>query len=47
MERILLYDTTLRDGMQREGMSLSVGEQLQVALRLADIGMDVVEAGFP
>lgn len=47
MERILLYDTTLRDGMQREGMSLSVGEQLQVALRLADVGMDVVEAGFP
>jgi hypothetical protein len=27
MEHILLYDTTLRDGMQREGMSLSVGEQ--------------------
>ncbi|MSO44549.1 MAG: citramalate synthase [Thermoleophilia bacterium] len=47
MERILLYDTTLRDGMQREGMSLSVGEQLQVALRLAAVGMDVVEAGFP
>lgn len=47
MEHILLYDTTLRDGMQREGMSLSVGEQLQVALRLADIGMDVIEAGFP
>lgn len=47
MERILLYDTTLRDGMQREGMSLSVGEQLHVALRLADVGMDIVEAGFP
>ncbi|MGB1377176.1 MAG: citramalate synthase, partial [Miltoncostaeaceae bacterium] len=47
MERIDLYDTTLRDGMQREGMSLSVGEQLQVALRLADVGVDVIEAGFP
>ena len=47
MEHILLYDTTLRDGMQREGMSLSVGEQLQVAMRLAGVGMDVVEAGFP
>ncbi len=47
MERVLLYDTTLRDGMQREGLSLSVGEQLQVALRLSGIGMDVVEAGFP
>jgi 2-isopropylmalate synthase len=47
MERILIYDTTLRDGMQREGMSLSVGEQFQVAMRLADLGVDVVEAGFP
>ena len=47
MEHILLYDTTLRDGMQREGMSLSVGEQLQVAMRLAGVGIDVVEAGFP
>ena len=46
-ERILLYDTTLRDGMQREGMSLAVGEQLAVALRLAEIGIDMIEAGFP
>jgi 2-isopropylmalate synthase len=46
-ERVTLYDTTLRDGMQREGMSLSVGEQLDVALRLAALGIDVIEAGFP
>ena len=42
-----IYDTTLRDGMQREGLSLSVGEQLAVALRLADYGFDYIEAGFP
>jgi 2-isopropylmalate synthase len=47
MERVFVYDTTLRDGMQREGMSLSVGEQLQVALRLAELGVDYLEAGFP
>ncbi len=47
MERIALYDTTLRDGMQREGLSLSVGEQVQIALRLAEVGIDVIEAGFP
>ena len=46
-ELIAIYDTTLRDGMQREGLSLSVGEQLDVALRLADYGFDYLEAGFP
>jgi 2-isopropylmalate synthase len=46
-EHVYIYDTTLRDGMQREGMSLSVGEQLDVALRLADYGIDYIEAGFP
>jgi 2-isopropylmalate synthase len=46
-ERVLIYDTTLRDGMQREGLSLSVGEQLAVAVRLAEFGMDYIEAGFP
>ncbi|MGD9697063.1 MAG: citramalate synthase [Thermoleophilia bacterium] len=46
-ERVLVYDTTLRDGMQREGLSLSVGEQLAVALRLVEFGVDYLEAGFP
>jgi len=46
-ERIAIYDTTLRDGMQREGLSLSVGEQLAVAMRLAEFGVDYLEAGFP
>ncbi len=46
-ERVHIYDTTLRDGMQREGLSLSVGEQLQVAVRLAAFGVEYLEAGFP
>ena len=45
--RIELYDTTLRDGMQGEGMSLSAGEKLRVAHRLDELGIDLVEAGFP
>jgi 2-isopropylmalate synthase len=47
MTRIELYDTTLRDGMQGEGMSLSAGEKLRVAHRLDELGVDVIEAGFP
>ncbi|MFN8110942.1 MAG: hypothetical protein U0Y82_14020 [Thermoleophilia bacterium] len=47
MEPILLYDTTLRDGLQREGMSLSVDEQISIATRLAEFGMHYIEAGFP
>jgi 2-isopropylmalate synthase len=47
MTRIELYDTTLRDGMQGEGMSLSAGEKLRVAHRLDDLGIDLIEAGFP
>ena len=46
-ERVAIYDTTLRDGMQREGLSLSVGEQLAVAVRLAEYGIEYLEAGFP
>lgn len=46
-DRIRIYDTTLRDGMQREGLSLSAGEQLAVALRLSEFGVDYLEAGFP
>jgi 2-isopropylmalate synthase len=47
MSRIELYDTTLRDGMQGEGMSLSAGEKLRVAHRLDVLGIDLIEAGFP
>ena len=44
---ILLYDTTLRDGMQREGLSVSVEEKVRIALRIADLGIHVIEGGFP
>jgi 2-isopropylmalate synthase len=47
MTRIELYDTTLRDGMQGEGMSLSAHEKLRVAHRLDELGIDLIEAGFP
>src|ERR1022692_2911876 len=47
MTKIQLYDTTLRDGMQGEGMSLSAGEKLRVAHRLDELGVDLIEAGFP
>ena len=47
MGSIELYDTTLRDGMQGEGMSLSAGEKVRVAHRLDALGIDLIEAGFP
>jgi 2-isopropylmalate synthase len=47
MTKIELYDTTLRDGMQGEGMSLSAGEKLRVAHTLDELGIDLIEAGFP
>src|SRR5436853_5301001 len=46
-DRIELYDTTLRDGMQGEGMSLSAGEKVRVVHRLDELGIDLIEAGFP
>src|SRR5437588_3313482 len=45
--KIQLYDTTLRDGMQGEGMSLSAPEKVRVAHRLDELGIDLIEAGFP
>lgn len=45
--RIALYDTTLRDGMQMEGMSVSVTEKVRIALRLAELGIPYIEGGFP
>jgi 2-isopropylmalate synthase len=45
--RIAIYDTTLRDGMQGQGMSLSVEEKVRVAHVLDDLGVPFIEAGFP
>ena len=47
MSSIVVYDTTLRDGMQGEGMALSVEEKLRVAHLLDDLGVHMIEAGFP
>lgn len=47
MSQIFLYDTTLRDGTQREDISLSVDDKLVVAKRLADFGFHYIEGGWP
>ncbi len=46
-DAVVIYDCTLRDGMQGEGMSLSVDEKVRVAHVLDDLGVPVIEAGFP
>ncbi|HEX9029058.1 MAG TPA: citramalate synthase, partial [Anaerolineales bacterium] len=47
MDGIALYDTTLRDGTQREGISLSVDDKLKIASRLAQLGFHYIEGGWP
>jgi 2-isopropylmalate synthase len=47
MEQVKLYDTTLRDGMQGEGMSLSAPEKVRVVKALDALGVQMIEAGFP
>ncbi|MEA2298924.1 MAG: 2-isopropylmalate synthase [Solirubrobacteraceae bacterium] len=47
MKTIQLYDATLRDGMQGEGMSLSAQEKVRVAHKLDELGIHLIEAGFP
>lgn len=47
MSKTILYDTTLRDGTQREGMSLSVDDKLRIAERLDALGIHYIEGGFP
>jgi len=44
---VTLYDTTLRDGTQREGLSLSAEDKLRIALRLDALGVHYIEGGFP
>jgi 2-isopropylmalate synthase len=45
--RVVLFDTTLRDGEQSPGISLNTAEKLEIAHQLARLGVDVIEAGFP
>lgn len=46
-DRVIIFDTTMRDGEQSPGISLDVGEKLEIADQLARLGVDVIEAGFP
>ncbi len=45
--RVYIFDTTLRDGEQSPGCSMTVGEKLRMAHRLTELGVDTLEAGFP
>ncbi|MEI6796142.1 MAG: 2-isopropylmalate synthase [Methanomassiliicoccales archaeon] len=46
-EKVMIFDTTLRDGEQTPGIALSVDEKVKIAQILDDLGVDVIEAGFP
>ncbi|MFT4549838.1 MAG: 2-isopropylmalate synthase [Verrucomicrobiales bacterium] len=46
-EKIIIFDTTLRDGEQTPGASMTIREKLDVARQLERLGVDVIEAGFP
>lgn len=45
--RIVIFDTTLRDGEQSPGASMNIPEKLEIAQALVDLGVDIIEAGFP
>ena len=47
MNRVYIFDTTLRDGEQSPGCSLTTEEKLRMAAKLVDLGVDILEAGFP
>ncbi len=47
MEKVIIFDTTLRDGEQSPGATLHTAEKLEIAKQLARLGVDVIEAGFP
>src|SRR5665811_584730 len=46
-DRVMIFDTTLRDGEQSPGASMTLEEKLQVAEILDEMGVDIIEAGFP
>lgn len=45
--RIIFFDTTLRDGEQSPGVSLNIKQKIEIGMALAELGIDVIEAGFP
>jgi len=46
-EKVLIFDTTLRDGEQSPGAAMSIPQKLEIARQLAVLGVDIIEAGFP
>ncbi|MDP6446296.1 MAG: 2-isopropylmalate synthase, partial [Pirellulaceae bacterium] len=44
---ITIFDTTLRDGEQSPGASMNLNEKMEIAQALGDLGVDIIEAGFP
>ena len=46
-KKIFFLDTTLRDGEQAPGIRFNVGEKLEIARQLENLGIDIIEAGFP
>src|SRR6185437_11169163 len=46
-DRVIIFDTTLRDGEQSPGASMNLDEKIKIALLLEEMGVDVIEAGFP
>ena len=46
-QNVRIFDTTLRDGEQSPGASMNLNEKMEVAQALADVGVDIMEAGFP
>ncbi|MBI4217001.1 MAG: 2-isopropylmalate synthase [Chloroflexi bacterium] len=47
MDKVIIFDTTLRDGEQTPGAALNIEEKLEIAQQLERLGVDVIEAGFP
>ena len=47
MRKIIVFDTTLRDGEQSPGFSMNVSEKVSLAEQLSQLGVDVIEGGFP
>ena len=45
--KVQIYDTTLRDGAQQEGISLTVADKLKIAQKLDELGIQFIEGGWP
>ena len=46
-EKIRIFDTTLRDGEQTPGVTVSPDQKIEIAMKLDELGVDAIEAGFP